>query len=73
MRIFIKVKSRAKEEFVKKVDEKHFIVAVKEPPVKGKANQAVIEALAEYFDVKRSRVSIVAGHTSKQKIIDIVL
>ena len=48
MKIFVKAKLNAKEERVERIDENNFIVAVKEPPVDGKANQAILKALAEY-------------------------
>jgi len=72
MRIFIKAIPKAKEGRIEKIDESHYSVWVKEPPIKGKANQAVIKALAEYFKIAPSRVKIVAGYISKQKTIEII-
>ncbi len=72
MKIFVKAKPGAKEEKVEKIDDIHFAVSVKEPPVQGKANQAIIKALAEYFTVPSSNVRIIAGLTSRQKIIEII-
>lgn len=72
MRIFIKAKPGAREEKVEKVDEVNFVVSVKEPPIKGRANMAIIKALAEYFKVAVGRVKIVSGWTSKQKTIEII-
>ncbi len=46
-------------------------VSVKEAPIQGKANEAVIKALAEYFDVAPSRIQLISGQTSKQKIFDL--
>jgi uncharacterized protein YggU (UPF0235/DUF167 family) len=37
----------------------------------GRANEAVVEALAEHFKVPKSRVSIVGGFKSKQKVVRI--
>jgi uncharacterized protein (TIGR00251 family) len=71
MKIFVRVKPNAKEEFVKKIDETNFIVAVKDPPKEGKANQAVIRALSGYFKIPQQNINIVVGHRSKQKIINI--
>ena len=42
-------------------------VAVTSPPVDGKANAAVIEALAEAFGVRRADVAIVRGETGRRK------
>ncbi len=46
-------------------------VSVTASPVEGKANDAVVRALAEYFDIARSQVRLVAGAVSKQKIFEI--
>ena len=46
-------------------------VSVKEEPVDGKANEAIIKALAEYFDVAKSNVTLVSGQSSKQKVFEI--
>jgi len=71
MKIIIKAKPNAKEEKVQKIDESNYLVFVKEPPVKGKANSAIIKLLAEYFKITPPRINIVSGHASKQKIIEI--
>jgi uncharacterized protein len=71
MRIFVKVKARAREALVKKIDEGHYVVSVKEPPVDGKANVAVLKTLADYFNLKRSKISLVVGQTSNQKVFEI--
>ena len=71
MKLFIAVKPRSKEESVEKIDDKHFIVRVKAPAREGKANKAVIKALARYFEVTPAQVEIVSGHASRRKIIAI--
>jgi len=69
MKIFVKAKPSAKEEKIEKIDENHFKISVKEPPVKGLANKAIIKALSEYFNT--SRVRITSGYTNPNKIIEI--
>jgi uncharacterized protein len=46
-------------------------VYVKEPPLEGKANLAVTEALAEHYKVKRNSVLFVSGGKSKNKTFEI--
>lgn len=46
-------------------------VYVSAPPLEGKANNAVIEALAKYFSVKKSQVLLLKGERSKVKIFEI--
>lgn len=72
MKLFIKVKTRAKETNVEKINKNNFIVAVKEPPVKGKANRAVIKALAEFLKIRPSQIIIKSGAASRQKILEVL-
>jgi len=44
---------------------------VKEPPVKGQANVAIIKALARHFDIPFSAMKIISGRTSQQKIVEV--
>lgn len=71
MKIFVIAKPGARETKVEKIGDGHFVVAVKEPPVEGKANRAISEALAEYFKVAPSRVRLVSGFSSRKKIFEI--
>lgn len=72
MKIFVKVKTKAKSEKVEKTDRINFRASVKEAPEKGKANGAVVRLLANYFNVSQSQINIISGSTSKLKIIEIV-
>ncbi|MFA5070703.1 MAG: DUF167 domain-containing protein [Patescibacteria group bacterium] len=47
-------------------------VKITAPPEKGRANKALIKLLAEYFDVSKSRVAILAGEKSRTKEIEIL-
>lgn len=40
---------------------------VRQPALDGKANRAILEALAGYFNIAKSRVILVKGKKSKQK------
>ncbi|WP_164930663.1 DUF167 domain-containing protein [Aquifex aeolicus] len=71
MRIKVKVKPKSKKEEVKKISEEEYEVKVKEPPEGGRANQRLIELLSEHFGVSKSRIRIVSGHTSRNKVVEI--
>ena len=43
-------------------------IAVNAPPVEGRANEALVEFLAEYFSIVRSRVAPVSGQSSRSKV-----
>ena len=44
-------------------------IAVQAPPVEGRANSALVEFLADTFDVAKSRVELVSGELSRSKVI----
>ncbi len=46
-------------------------VYVSAPPLEGKANRAVIEALATHFNVNRGKVILLNGNKSKNKLFEI--
>ena len=46
-------------------------VYVSEPPLEGKANNAIREALAKYFKVKKSNVVFISGEKSRNKLFEI--
>jgi len=47
-------------------------VFVNEPPLEGKANHAVAESLAKYFNVNKNSVILLSGGKSKQKVFEIL-
>jgi uncharacterized protein YggU (UPF0235/DUF167 family) len=83
MKIFVKAKTRAKQDKVippaqrlwstgEKKDD-IYIVETKSLPIHGKANDSIVELLAEYFKVTRRQVCLVSGASSKLKVFDISL
>lgn len=86
MKIIVKAKTGAKIDKVERVrqadlnldGEKNnkepitYKVSVKEAPVAGRANLAIIKALADYFDISPARINLLTGQTSKQKIFEIL-
>ena len=72
MKIFVKAKPNSRENKIVKNDETHFVVLVKAPPIQGMANRAIIKLLADYFEMDISRVRIVSGATSRNKIVEIL-
>ncbi len=70
MKISVTIKPKSRAEKVEKTNS-GYVVYVKEQPIENKANKALIKALAGYFDVPKSRIEIVSGIKSKQKIVEI--
>ena len=71
MRITVLVKAGRKETKIESLSDNSFSVWVKEKPQDGKANHAVREALAEYFNIPKSRITLVSGEKSKTKLFEI--
>jgi hypothetical protein len=72
MKIKVLAKPNSNKAEVKKIDNEHYMVSVKEPPVKGEANRAILKLLSQYFEVSLSKVRMVHGHTTRNKTIEIV-
>jgi len=73
LKIFVKAKTNAREDLVLKIDETHFEVKTKELPINGRANLAIIELLADFFDVSKTNIQIVSGFSSKTKVFEVNL
>ncbi len=46
-------------------------ITITAPPVEGKANKKCIAYLAKFFDVAKSKIEIILGKNSKNKLIKI--
>lgn len=72
MRIYVRAKPRAKKTAVQKTSENHYTVLVPQEPKEGRANGAIIAALAEYFNLPKSMIVMEAGEMSHNKVFLIV-
>ena len=69
----IRVTPRARRnEIVGILDDGTIKIRLTSPPVEGKANNALVEFLADVLDVPRSRIDIVAGETGRDKLVSIL-
>ena len=70
MKIAIKVTPGAKKNELKEEGElvKVYLTA---PPIDGRANEALIRFLAQYFKVKACDIEILKGLKSRHKIVNI--
>lgn len=71
MLLNIRVIPRAKKNEVIKIDENNYKARLTAAPVNGKANEALIKLLSDYFDVRKSKIRIVKGEKRMEKIIEI--
>jgi uncharacterized protein YggU (UPF0235/DUF167 family) len=72
-KINVHVKTKAREPGVSVIDATTLRVRVREAPERGKANEAVVAALADALGVPRSSVRIVTGGHSRKKLVEVGL
>jgi uncharacterized protein (TIGR00251 family) len=70
-KIAVTVKPNAKKAEVTKLSDAEYRVAVRPPAQDGKANEAVIDLLADYFGIAKSAVKIIRGHSSRHKLLEV--
>lgn len=63
--------TKSKKPGVQEMEPGIFVVRVVAVPEKGKANEEVIERLAEYLKVSKSSIQIVRGGTHAVKLVQI--
>lgn len=71
MPIFVRVQPNARKSELVGFSDSAWQVRVSAPPVKGKANAALIALLSEVLSVGKSRLSIIKGNTSRNKVITV--
>lgn len=72
MRLRVVVKPNARKNAVEVREDGSLFVHVSAPPREGRANQKVVELLAEHFRKPKRDIAIVSGTRGKQKIVEIV-
>lgn len=77
MKVTIHVKPGSRKESIDWVEnlfwEKTLVVKIREKPVDGEANRWLIEALSDFFDVPKSSITIIHGHTSREKVVEVTM
>ncbi len=71
MKINVKVKPNAKQNQIKKLGENSYEIRVTVPPEKGKANKKVIEILSKEIGVPKSKIKLIRGETSREKVFEV--
>ncbi len=72
MRYSIIVKPNSKKGPLVLQDGNTLTVYLREKPIDGEANSALIKQLSQYFDVAKSCIIIKSGANSRQKLIEVV-
>ncbi len=73
MRVGVYVRPRASRSAVGGQHDGELVVAVTEPPEAGRATKGVLRGLSDALNVPASRLTLVAGATSRHKIVELRL
>ena len=73
MVIKVYVTPNAREVKVVRVSEGYLEVRVDERALGGRANKRLLEILAEHFKVQKSKISILRGTKSRNKLLEVIL
>ncbi len=71
MRIKIKVIPKAKINKIEILENGSYKVHLTSPPLDGRANAMLIKLLSKHFKVSKSRINIVSGERSRNKIVEV--
>jgi uncharacterized protein len=67
--ITVRLQPRARRDEVVGVRDGKVVIRVTAPPVDGKANDALCRLIAKKAGVAPSKVSVVRGHTAREKVV----
>jgi hypothetical protein len=71
VRLRVRVKPGAREESVSREPDGSLLVSVHERAHEGKANEAVVAAVAKHFHVPKTSVRILSGQKSRTKLLEL--
>ena len=71
MRLSVRVIPRSRSPGVEAAADGRLLVRVAEPAEQGRANAAVVAALARHFHVSKAAVVIRHGHAGRRKLVEI--
>jgi uncharacterized protein (TIGR00251 family) len=71
MRVNVAVTANSKSPSVIKLDDGNYKVRVNAPAIEGRANESLVEILADHFGVPKSRIRIIRGLGSRKKVVEI--
>ncbi|HEU5462817.1 MAG TPA: DUF167 domain-containing protein [Candidatus Binatia bacterium] len=70
-RIFVTVRPNARLTQVTEAGEGEYRATVRAPAHAGQANAALVEVLARHFSIPKSRITILRGHASRRKLVEL--
>lgn len=71
MQFIITVKARSRQNKVVKHSQTEYTVYTTKPAIDNLANLSVIDLLSKYFDIPKSRITMLRGLKSRRKTVNI--
>jgi|GEM_PF-466209 len=71
MIIRVKVQAHSTQEKIEEMGQDEYKVWVTAAPADGEANKALIEVLAEHFNIAPSLIRIISGNKSSRKLVEL--
>jgi len=71
MLIKVKVWPKSKKEEIVRKSEDSFEIRIKEKPVQGQANRAVVKLLSRYFKISEKRIRLIRGYRKRNKFFEV--
>lgn len=71
MKLNVVVKPNARKNAVEMLEDGSLVVYVSTPPIEGRANERLVEVLAQHFRRPKRDIVIVSGLRGKRKIVEV--
>jgi len=68
-KLMVQVQPNARRNEIVGFDEDILRIKISAPPVKGKANKALIEFLGQVLGIRKRDITVARGETNKRKIV----
>lgn len=72
MKVSVLAKPNSRKEGIEIQPDGVLVVRVNAVPEDGRANERIVELLADHFQVRKSQIELKSGHRGKHKIFEIV-
>ena len=69
--IQVKVKPNSRTRELEELSDGTWFARIKSPPIDGRANEELVELIAEHFDLRKNQVSIKRGASGRVKLVQI--
>lgn len=73
MKLEIILKPNSKNQNIEKLTERAYKIEVKAPARNGLANKEMIGQLSTYFNIPQKQITIIVGHKSRRKLVNLEL